>query len=195
MTATDRPPPTPDASLLRRFRGGDEDAATQLYLRYAGRLRALAATRAGTALASRFDPEDIVQSVFRTFFRRAAAGEYQVPDGDELWKLFLVIGLNKVRAVAAHHKAAKRDVRQTAGGDAVDAAGPSSEEDDLRVLQMTIDEMLAPLPATHREIITLRIAGHEVADIAARTGRAKRSVERILQEFRTSLKGVLHESE
>jgi RNA polymerase sigma-70 factor, ECF subfamily len=195
MITTDLPSPTPDASLLRRFRGGDEDAATQLYLRYAGRLRTLAAAKAGTALAARFDPEDIVQSVFRTFFRRAAAGEYEVPEGDELWKLFLVIGLNKVRTVAAHHKAAKRDVRHTAGGDAVEASPPSSEEDDLRVLQMTIDEMLAPLPAIHREIITLRIAGHEVVEIAKRTGRAKRSVERILQEFRTSLRGVLNEPE
>lgn len=194
MMATEKTP-APDASLLRRFRGGDDDAATQLYLRYAGRLRAMAAAKSGRALTARFDPEDIVQSVFRTFFRRAAAGEYQVPDGDELWKLFLVIGLNKVRAVAAHHKAAKRDVRQTAGGDAVDAVRPVSAEDDLRVLQLTIDEMLAPLPASHREIITLRIAGHDVADIATRTGRAKRSVERILQEFRTSLRSVLHDPE
>jgi RNA polymerase sigma-70 factor (ECF subfamily) len=180
---------------LRRFRGGDEDAATQLYLRYAGRLRAMAASKAAPELARRFDPEDIVQSVFRTFFRRAAAGQYQVPDGDELWKLFLVIGLNKVRALAAHHKAAKRDVRQTAGIDAADGDRPGGEEDDLRVLQMTIDEMLAPLPASHREIINMRIAGHEVAQIAAKTRRAKRSVERILQEFRTSLRGVLHEQE
>jgi RNA polymerase sigma-70 factor (ECF subfamily) len=193
--ATQAPSSTPDASLLRRFRGGDEDAATQLYLRYAGRLRAMAAAKAAPELARRFDPDDIVQSVFRTFFRRAAAGEYQVPDGDELWKLFLVIGLNKVRAVAAHHKAAKRDVRQTAGIEAVDGSPSGSEEDDLRILQLTIDEMLAPLPQVHREIVTLRIAGHEVGEIAARTKRAKRSVERILQEFRTSLRGVLHERE
>jgi RNA polymerase sigma-70 factor (ECF subfamily) len=186
--------PSTDASLLRRFRGGDDDAATQLYLRYAGRLRVMAAAQTAAELASRFDPDDIVQSVFRTFFRRAAAGEYAAPGGDELWKLFLVIGLNKVRATAAHHKAAKRDIRQTAGGDALDAAA-SSREEDLRVLELTIEELLAPLPPTHREIIELRIAGHELADIAARTGRAKRSVERILHEFRAGLQGVLNERE
>jgi RNA polymerase sigma-70 factor (ECF subfamily) len=187
--------PKTDASLLGRFRGGDDDAATQLYLRYAGRLRAMAAAQSAPELASRFDPDDIVQSVFRTFFRRAAAGEYAAPGGDELWKLFLVIGLNKVRATAAHHKAAKRDVRQTAGGDALATAPGGSQEDDLRVLKMTIEELLAPLPPIHREIIELRIAGHEVADIAVRTGRAKRSVERILYEFRAGLQGVLNERE
>src|SRR6185369_9460641 len=88
-----------DHSLLRRLREGSEDAATQLYRRYACRLDAL--TRANTArdLAPRVDSEDIVQSVFRTFFRRVTAGGYDVPDGEELWKLFLVIGLNKIRAV------------------------------------------------------------------------------------------------
>lgn len=191
--ASEPTPPTPDASLLQRFRGGDADAATQLYLRYAGRLRSLAAAQTGPELGRRFDPDDVVQSVFRTFFRRAAAGEYEVPAGDELWKLFLVIGLNKVRARAAHHKAARRDVRQTAGGEALSASAAAAEEEDLRVLQMTIDELLAPLPGSHRDIVTLRIAGHEVADIAAKTGRAKRSVERILQEFRARLQGVLNE--
>jgi RNA polymerase sigma-70 factor, ECF subfamily len=191
MTAD--PPSASDATLLHQFRGGEGDAATALYLRYAGRLRAMASARATADLGRRVDPEDIVQSVFRTFFRRAAAGEYEVPAGVDLWKLFLVIGLNKVRAVAAHHKAAKRDVRQTVGTDALEAGPPADAEDDLRVLQMTIDELLAPLPPVHREIVTLRVAGHEVGEIAAKTGRAKRSVERILQEFKASLGAVLND--
>jgi RNA polymerase sigma-70 factor (ECF subfamily) len=186
-----------DASLLRRYKGGEMDAATELYVRYAGRLRALAAAQASPDLKRRVDPDDIVQSVFRTFFRRAAEGQYDVPAGDELWKLFLVIGLNKIRAVAAYHKAAKRDVRQTSAGDyerAVESA-PESDDAALATLRMTIDELLAPLSPSHREIIDLRVAGHEVAEIAVRTGRAKRSVERILQEFRRKLHGLIHEAE
>jgi len=183
-----------DASLLRRFQAGEGDAATELYRRYAGRLIDLAAAKTSPDVKQRVDPEDIVQSVFRTFFRRASLGEYEVPDEDELWKLFLVIGLNKIRAVAGFHKAAKRDVRQTTGGEGTAAAGAVSPDDmALRTLQMTIDELLAPLPETHREIIHLRTNGHEVAEIAARVGRAKRSVERILQEFRQKLQGLIHD--
>jgi RNA polymerase sigma-70 factor (ECF subfamily) len=158
----------------------------------------LAAKQTSPEVAPRADADDIVQSVFRTFFRRAALGEYDLPDGDELWKLFLVIGLNKVRAVAGHHKAAKRDVRQTAGGPAFDKAAErltAGDDADLNLLQMTIDELLAPLPAGHRQIVELRVAGHEVADIAARVGRAKRSVERILQEFRNRLYAHLRETD
>src|SRR5262245_8635214 len=193
--AASEPPRHTDASLLRRFRTGEEDAATELYRRYAERLLNLAAAKASPDLKPRVDPEDIVQSVFRTFFRRASLGEYEVPDGDELWKLFLVIGLNKIRAVAGHHKAAKRDVRQTAAGEAVETGGATvPDETALRTLELTIDELLAPLPETHREIIRMRTDGFEVAEIATRVGRAKRSVERILQEFRQKLQGLIHDS-
>lgn len=187
-----------DASLLTRLRRGEEDAATQLYLRYAERLRSLAANQASPDLQRRVDPDDIVQSVFRTFFRRAAAGQYELPAGEELWRLFLVIGLNKVRAVAAFHKAARRDVRATAvGGEYEKAAdtAPAADDAALHALQMTIDELLAPLPQSHREIVELRISGHEVAEIAAKTGRARRSVERILQEFRDALRGQIHDAD
>ena len=197
------PPPTPpggasDASLLRRYQTGEQEAATELYRRYAGRLLRLAAGQTTADVDARADAEDIVQSVFRTFFRRAALGEYELPAGDELWKLLLVIGLNKVRAVAGFHKAAKRDVRQTAGGPAFDKAAEREETADttaLHLLELTIGELHAPLPPGHRRIVELRIAGHEVADIAATVGRAKRSVERILQEFRDRLHALLRESD
>ena len=71
----DRTNPEPsDGSLLRRFRVGEQDAATRLYLRYANRLHGLASKQTGPELQTRLDPEGIVQSVFRTFFRRAKEG-------------------------------------------------------------------------------------------------------------------------
>jgi RNA polymerase sigma-70 factor (ECF subfamily) len=183
-----------DASLLRRYQSGEQDAATELYRRYAERLLTLATNQTAADLAPRIDAEDIVQSVFRTFFRRAALGEYELPEGDELWKLFLVIGLNKVRAVAAHHRAGKRDVRATTGGEALSGTSPTVTDDPaLQILRLTIDEILAPLPDSYRQVVHLRIEGHEVGEIAARAGRSRRSVERILQEFRAKLHGLIHD--
>ena len=193
------PPAAPsDRSLLLRFQRGQGDAATELYLRYANRLHALVRAQRGADLATRIDPEDIVQSVFRTFFRRAAEGHYTVPQGEELWKLFLVIALYKIRDTAAYHRAEKRDVSRTAQGAAFDRATQSEagrDEAALGVLQMVIDEILEKLPPGHRRIIELRVEGHEVAEIAQTTGRAKRSVERILQEFRERLGAEIREDE
>ena len=68
-----------DHLLLQRFRSGKNGGPTLLFLRYAERVRALASAQSSPALASRVAPDDIVQSVFRTFFRHAATGEYNVP--------------------------------------------------------------------------------------------------------------------
>ena len=185
-----------DRSLLLRFQRGQGDAATELYLRYANRLHALVLAQRGIDLAARLDPDDIVQSVFRTFFRRAAQGHYNVPKGEELWKLFLVIALYKVRDTAAYHRADKRDVRRTTQGadiDVVATPGAGGDETALTVLQMVIDEILQSLPEGHRRIVELRIEGNEVAEIAQATGRAKRSVERILQEFRQRLSAEIRD--
>lgn len=181
-----------DRSLIRRLRTGSQDAATQLYLRYAQRLRSLGQAKCSRDLAARVDSDDIVQSVFRTFFRRVEKGDYDVPDGEDLWKLFLVIGLHKIQAKGAFHRAAKRDMRVSQGGDQLDFAAEDSDATSLSILQMTIDEVLNDLSPAHREIINLRIEGHDVAAIAERIGRSKRSVERILQEFRKQLAVLIH---
>jgi RNA polymerase sigma-70 factor (ECF subfamily) len=185
-----------DRSLLRRLRSGQPDAATELYLRYAERLEALAAGQCAADLSPRLDPEDIVQSVFRTFFRRVAGGQYDVPEGEELWQLFLVIALHKIRSTATFHRAAKRDVRVTVTGLPESLAGrplAAPDETARTTLCLVIDELLDSLPETMRAIVELRIEGHEVEEIVRRTKRARRSVERALQEFRTRLSDLIRE--
>jgi RNA polymerase sigma-70 factor (ECF subfamily) len=181
--------------LLRRYRAGSQDAATQLYLRYARRLAALARVECGPDLNRRLDVEDIVQSVFGSFFRAVDRGDYDVPDGEELWQLFCVIALNKVRAKGLYHRAAKRDVRRTAGGEMLAHARVALPHDTaaLAVLEMTVQEALERLPPSHRTMLELRTEGYEVLEIARKTGRAKRTVERILQEGRESLRALLAE--
>jgi len=192
-------PPTPpavpsDRSLLRRLCDGSEKAAGQLYLRYAQRLSNLILAHCSADLAHCEDAEDIVQSVFGSFFRGASKGYYDVPPGEELWKLLLVIALNKIRARANFHHAARRDVRRTLGGDALAAAGAEQESEvGLTFLRLVIDEALQAWPPEHAQMIVLRIEGYEVAEIAARTRRSRRTVERVLQEFRQQLAALLGE--
>ena len=188
---------TSDRSLLERYRRGHDDAPTQLYLRYAERLRALAAQASSPGLSARVDPEDIVQSVFRTFFRRAAQGQYDIPEGEEIWKLLLVMALNKIRSLGEFHRAARRDMRKTTSIGADDPTLASQSDQDasaLTILRLVIDEVLESLPSSHRPIAEMRIEGYEMAEIAERTQRSKRTVERVLQEFRQRLDAKIRES-
>lgn len=183
-----------DRSLVRRLQVGSDDAASQLYLKYASRLQSLAKANVGRDLSSRLDVEDIVQSIFRTFFRRVTRGEYDVPEGEELWGLLLVIGLNKIRAVGEHHRAAKRDVRLTAGEAALDLASQAEEDEvSLTILRMAIEELLENYSPIHRDVLNMRIEGNDITTIAERVGRSKRTVERILQGLLESLANVIRE--
>ena len=175
-----------DQTLIRRFLSGeDEDAALGLYLRYSQRLLRTTQRNMSSALSQRMDAEDVVQSVFRTFFRRAAGGEYQVPTGDELWKLLLVISLNKVRAAGQHHRAAKRDTALSVSLSDQDALSPQAQDDfALNLLELSISEVIGHLPVSAQRVVELRIQGHEVSQISEITTRSKRTVERILQHFR-----------
>ncbi|MCA9264914.1 MAG: sigma-70 family RNA polymerase sigma factor [Planctomycetales bacterium] len=186
---------TTDKSLLRRLRGGDGDAATALYERYAQRLIELARRKTSLTYKSRFDAEDVVQSVFRSFFRRAQEGIYDVPGSGELWQLLLVLSLNKIRRLALHHTRQKRDVRNTLTSDKLSPEFLQAETTTgLDVLRLVVDEVIGELPDFHQQIIQDRIEGHEVAEIANRVGRSKRTVERVLQQFRQMLAEVIDES-
>jgi len=182
-----------DHSLLRRFREGEDDAATRLYLRYAARLQAHASNQTSPQLASRFDPEDVVQSVFRTFFRRVSEGLYDVPPGEELWGLFLVLSLNKIRGLGKHHRAMKRDAQKTFGSDALSKLEKNDEHDEnsLTVLKMVVDELMRELPAKNRPIIEFRIGGSTVDEISSKTGRSKRTIERLLRDFKKKLSRLI----
>jgi RNA polymerase sigma-70 factor (ECF subfamily) len=186
----------PDQELLDRYRQGDRDAATALYFRYAHRLEALSREKCSHDLASRLDADDIVQSVFRSFFRVARNGLYRVPAGADLWRLLLVIALNKIRAQGAYHRAAKRDVRLTCHLDTCDQAPTAARRRDAdpaqAFLELVAAEALENLPEHVREMARLRLEGYEVAEIAEKVGRSKRTVERLLQECRKQLGSLPH---
>jgi DNA-directed RNA polymerase specialized sigma24 family protein len=93
-----------------------------------------------------------------------------------------VLALNKIRSQVEFHQAAKRSVRRTTRPDDFDAR--PGGDDAEGVLQAMIDDMLSRLADPDREVIRLRVEGHEVKEIAGRTGRSQRSVERVLQDFR-----------
>lgn len=184
-----------DRDLLYQFRAGSQEAAASIYERYAHRLRSLVRAQCTAALGSRCDAEDIVQSVFRRFFQRASQGNYEVPASEELWNLFLVIALNRLRAEETYHRAAKRDVRLTANEAGRGSLLANLEQPDpaAAYLDIVIGEALECLPEMTREVVKLRIEGYEVAEIAAKLGSSKRTVERALQEARKQLSILLPE--
>jgi len=98
--------------LLTRLQAGDPDPAAAVFGRYAHRLIALARVLLSGQLRQKVDPEDVLQSVFRTFFRRQASGEFELHDWDGMWALLSVITLRKCGHQAEHYLAMCRDLKR-----------------------------------------------------------------------------------
>lgn len=178
-----------DAQLLLCLQDNDEEAAAILFRRYARRLRAFARAHTSVELASRVDPDDIVQAVFLAFFQQAAQGKYHIAHRDDLWNLLAIIALNYIRTASEHHRAAKRDVRLTRPGwePQLHLAHPDHSERDAHELRLFLDDLLEKVPSPQQHAIQLRLQGYEVAEIAQLTGQSKRTVERGLHSFRSTL--------
>src|SRR5262249_49172887 len=98
-----------DRAQVELCRAGNERAGQELFDRYSERPLALARRRISQRLAGRVDPEDVVQSVFRTFFHRVQEGRFAITDEDDLGKLLVRITVHKTLRQVAFHKATKRN--------------------------------------------------------------------------------------
>jgi DNA-directed RNA polymerase specialized sigma24 family protein len=99
-----------------------------------------------------------------------------------------------MRTQRAYHRAAKRDVRLTPGDSELALQGMADGKVDHVLLQLAVQEALEGLPPLARNIANLRLEGFEVAQIAEKLDRSKRSVERVLHGLRDLLRNFFDAS-
>jgi RNA polymerase sigma-70 factor (ECF subfamily) len=175
-----------DRTLVARLRHGDEAAAAQLYRRYAARLHGLADRQMSAGIRRTHEPDDIVQSAFRSLFRGVASGSYQAPEGNSLWSLLAIIAIHKVRRKASRDKSVAANSFQGPDGEP-----SSSTEFEATVseqqFESSLGEAIEFLQPQEREIVELRVQGFTVEEISSRIGRSGRTIERTLQRIREKL--------
>lgn len=178
--------------LLERYRQGDDAAAEELFSRYFQRLTLLARSRLSPRLARRTDPEDIVLSVYRSFFIDARAGRFTLSRGGDLWRLLASITKHKLLRQARFHGADRRSVdRETTlddaetGPDFLSGCEPSPE--DAIALTDELERVFMKLDAVGKRVLELRLQGAQFSEIAEETGRSERTVRRALDRIRVIL--------
>jgi RNA polymerase sigma-70 factor (ECF subfamily) len=183
------------ADLLARWRNGDQQAATELFQRYADRLIALARSRMPDKLGQRVDAEDVVQSVYRSFFAGARAGRYELQRGGDLWRLLVTITHHKLSHQREQHSRKKRAIqreRTLTGADnqvTVDPPLLAREPSPLEVVALVdeVEEIMRGLKPQQRRMLELRLLGYNVFEIAAETQSGERTVRRFLEHLRQQL--------
>jgi RNA polymerase sigma-70 factor (ECF subfamily) len=184
--------PSFDRLLSEMNKGATDEVGVMIVRRFASRLVALAAARLKNRLRQRIDAEDVVQSVFKSFFRHLDQGELQLLDWDSLWGLLAQAVIWKVGHQHARSRAAKR---------ALDKEMPSNDETAFLALDPTpeavviaeemMDLVLSRLREEHREIFRLSLAGWKHAEIADERGVSIATVGRVLRHARDELKAII----
>src|SRR4051812_987781 len=116
MTATAAPAENPFVAYVSRLRAGDQRALEELVARYAPVIKLEARMRLRSPhLRAVLDSMDICQSVLKSFFLRAAAGQFSIDRPEDLRKLLVQMACNKSLEAARREYAQKRDARRSVG--------------------------------------------------------------------------------
>jgi RNA polymerase sigma factor (sigma-70 family) len=181
--------------LMNRLRARDQDAATAVFRRYRDRLIALARARLDPGTRRKVDPEDVVQSAYRSFFVRYDAGRLDVASWDELWSLLTVITVRKCANQVTHYRAARRAVTRETSPDArdetwdviVEAINRDPTASEAAILTETVEQLLRGLDTDDRAMIELSLQGYSVAEISERLPFSERTVGRMRERVRRRL--------
>jgi RNA polymerase sigma-70 factor (ECF subfamily) len=181
--------------VVARLRAGDNAAAAAVFQRFARRLVGLARRRLEEAARQKEDPEDVVQSVFRSFFTRQQEGEFDLASWDSLWTILTLMTIrkcaNRVAYFHAECRDVQREVRPVPGGESAQswqALGDDPTPSEAAVLTETVEHLMRGLVERDREVLTLHLQGYTIPEISTQVGRSERTVSRILDRVRKHLR-------
>jgi RNA polymerase sigma-70 factor, ECF subfamily len=176
------------ADFLAKLHGNNNAAALELFGRFTHQLVAYALKHIEAGLRHRVDPEDIVQSAYKSFFFRYGEGNLDLVNWNSLWGLLTLITVRKCAERAAYHHAECRDTaREISPREGTEAArwleplGREPTPLEAAVLTETVEQLLAGLDEEERPVLELSLQGCTTREISERLGRAERTV-RLLRE-------------
>ena len=185
--------PFPD--FIQRIRAGDDQAAEELVRQYEPLIRREVRLRIEDERLNRvFDSMDVCQSVLASFFLRAATGEYDLDEPQNLIRLLVTMARNKLASKARLEHRQRRDSRRVTATDPAamnELLDGQPSPSELLSRREQLELMRASLTAEEREIADLRGQGlgwEEVAERLGGSGQARRmqltrGIERVGREL------------
>lgn len=200
--------------VMEQLATSDNEAAKQVYYRFAERLIKLARTRLSDRLRQKVDPEEVVNSAFGSFFSRQAAGQFDVESWGNLWSLLVTITLRKCCKSADIFKAQMRDMgrevrindagNDSGAGDArndYDIVDGEPTPQDAAILADLVDNLLESFEEGWcRDVVALWLQGvtvdsrnSSIREISEQVEHAETSVRRVLKRAMARLERLFNE--
>lgn len=196
------------AELLKRLRSGDDSAASAILERYEAQVRLVVRRCLPRVLRSRFDSQDIMQSVWRSFFQRLRGevveddhGVPQPPPGDPslvfgdstlLFAFLSRMAKNKVIDQYRRETAQKADIHRecTISGDDGPSLEPPSQGENPEEVVTAADELShwrTLVPQNRRVLLDMKAYGLSSKEIGDQLGISERTVQRVFEDLRLRL--------
>lgn len=195
------------ARLLARLKSGDESAASEILRRYEAQVRLVVRRCLPRVLRSRFDSQDIMQSVWRSFFQRLrgepvddshgisdqdAEAALEFHESSQLFAFLSRMARNKVIDQYRRETTQKADIHRmqtihAAAGTEVDPADGGESAAELVEAADELSLWRSMVPADRQALIDLKADGHSSKEIGDKLGISERTVQRVLEDLRERL--------
>lgn len=169
--------------LIARVRAGDDAAAREVVRLYEPAIRRTVRIRlADPRLRRLLDSMDVCQSVFGSFFVRAALGQYDLEDPQQLLRLLLNMSRKKLIDHERRERAARRDFRRIEASGAAERELPAAGDSPSQQVALgeLVRELRKRLSPEERDLAEQRQQGREWADIAAERGASAEALRKQL---------------
>jgi len=180
--------------FVHQIRLGDGQAAEELIRRYESAIRVAVRTKmTDPSLKRELESMDICQSVFASFFLRAAAGQYDLSNQKNLVGLLVRMAQNKLAMQVRKQHQQCRDTRKNQEFEAgpIDHAGRDATPSRIVAGQEMWGKVQAQLSQEERDIVSRRASGEGWEQIATAMGgtpdgrrkQIKRALDRVSEEL------------
>src|SRR5262249_36279292 len=134
---------SPFRDLIRRVRAGEPQATEELFRRYEPAIRRTVRLRLHHARLRRLlDSTDLCQSVLKSFFVRAALGQYELNQPEALLRLLTAMAHHKLTNEVHKQRAGRRDIRRVEAGpvEEREVAAPGSSPSQQAAARELVEE-------------------------------------------------------
>ncbi len=173
-----------DIAQLNQMTG--EFFASEAFRCYSSRLLQLAHDRLGRDIQGKISPEDVVQSAFKSFFRRLQRFNFVAGSNDSIWSLLSIITIRKCQKWNTFYRCEKRSIKREqkqAERSELVSSQPISKEpgpEDALVVAELLEWLFKEFAPRQQQMLLLRIDGCSVDEIALQCQSSRRTVARTI---------------